>query len=180
MCPLQLFVTVTIKWQVCHSLHIYSRLRDVTIGHSGPHSTNGCSSFLDDMIDGGHLFQAINYTYDDTCININDVFSSSTILRIELSSHDILSLCLSLSVSLPTGIDLSKIFGEGGTTKILVRQGVAITDEIIGVSQLLGGIAWAAPKVYAYVSVCLSLMLTEWQLPRHWPPRQPLDPHLHF
>ena len=42
-----------------------------------------------------------------------------------------------------TGIDLSKILGE---TKILGEQWVAITDEIIGVSQLLGALVRVSPQ----------------------------------
>ena len=48
-----------------------------------------------------------------------------------------------------TGVDLSKYWGRN--QKITCRwKRVAITDEIIGVYQLLGACAWAAPRVYAY------------------------------
>src|SRR6218665_180032 len=59
------------------------------------------------------------------------------------------------SVSIITGVDLSKIFG--GQTKILWAnqnmgvQKVVKSDKCMGVSQLLGAGALAAPKVYAYI-----------------------------
>ena len=51
-------------------------------------------------------------------------------------------------LELPIGVDLSKIFGS----KIKYwGQRVVITDEIIGVSQLLGACARATPpNVYTY------------------------------
>jgi len=42
-----------------------------------------------------------------------------------------------------TGVDLSKILGGNQN---IGEQGVAITDEIIGVSRLLGALARAAPQ----------------------------------
>jgi len=47
-----------------------------------------------------------------------------------------------------TGVDLSKISGK--QPKYWRGKKVAITDETIGVSQLLGARAPAAPKVHAY------------------------------
>ena len=51
-------------------------------------------------------------------------------------------------VGIITGVDLSKILG--GQTKILGGQKVVKSDKCMGVSQLLGARARAAPKVYAY------------------------------
>ena len=50
-----------------------------------------------------------------------------------------------------TGVDLSKILGE--QIKILGEQKVVKSDKCMGVSQLLGARARAAPKVYAYAVV---------------------------
>src|SRR6218665_3749799 len=49
-----------------------------------------------------------------------------------------------------TGIDVKKILGQA---KYWGKQEVAITDEIIGISQLVGARSWAARQVYAYVDV---------------------------
>ena len=53
--------------------------------------------------------------------------------------------CALLSV---TGVDLSKILG--GKPKYWGGQKVVKSDKCMGVSQLLGAHARAAPKVYAY------------------------------
>lgn len=45
-------------------------------------------------------------------------------------------------ISVPNGIDLSKIMGDNQN----MGGKVSIIDEIIGVSQLLGACAWTAPK----------------------------------
>jgi len=51
---------------------------------------------------------------------------------------------LVLKLMVATGVNLSKILGE---TKILWEQRVVITDESIGISQLLGEHARAAPQI---------------------------------
>ena len=54
-----------------------------------------------------------------------------------------------------TGIDLSKILG--GQTKIFGGQKEIKSDKCMGVSQLLGARARAAPKVYVYDEKCAIL-----------------------
>jgi len=51
-----------------------------------------------------------------------------------------------------------------------VGQGMAITDEIIVVSQLLGACARAAPQVYTYVPSSFRAWLVEWwwSVPSVW------------
>jgi len=86
--------------------------------------------------------------------NFCSLCSCKLCLKYALVSHKDHSNLLSSLLWLPlsgsfTGLDLSKILG-GGPNKILGGKKAAITDESLGVYQLLGVRARAAPKVYAY------------------------------
>jgi len=105
-----------------------------------------------------YLFRSVNMAYFFWHISFE--------FQPKISLIEFFSFCLKFlfliytSIMLiSTGVDLSKILG--GQTKLLGGQKVVISDKCMGVSQLLGACARAAPpQVYAYVDKSGDILLS--------------------